>query len=133
MCIKNSQMARGEKYKEMNFKTRISTCLPFFVTIISLVNSLNFPHNSLSSRLTLSCRSVGSPFSLPTVISLSTALKRWLTFNWVDFISLFSCVPLFVPNSDFTENGWKSHLVAESSIGGIFVRFITFRFKLFNV
>lgn len=133
MCIKNSKMARGEKYKEMKFKTRISTCLPFFVTIISLVNSLNFPHNSLSSRLTLSCRSVGSPFSLPTVISLSTALKRWLTFNWVDFISLFSCVPLFVPNSDFTENGWKSHLVAESSIGGIFVRFITFRFKLFNV
>lgn len=106
ICIlKIRRWPEGGYVKKMKFKIRINTCLPFFVTIISFVNSLNFPHNSLSSRLTLSCRSVGSPFSLPTVISLSTALRRWLTFNWVDFISLFSCVPLFVPISDFTENG----------------------------
>lgn len=49
--------------------------LPFFVTIISLVTSLNFLQSSASSRVTLSCFSVGSPFSRPACNSLSTTLS----------------------------------------------------------
>lgn len=59
--------------------------LPFLVTIISFVSSLNFCHSSFSSKPTLSCLSVGSPFSLPACSSFSTAVRRWSTRYCVTF------------------------------------------------
>lgn len=57
-------------------RTAHKTHLPFLVTIISLVTSLNLCQRGASSRMIWSCFSVGSPFSLPAWSSLSTTLSR---------------------------------------------------------
>lgn len=52
-----------------------TTHLPFLVTIISFVTSLNLCHRAASSKTTWSCFSVGSPLSLPACSSFSTTLS----------------------------------------------------------
>lgn len=56
-------------------KEKVNTHLPFLVTIISFVTSLNLCHRAESSKITWSCFSVGSPLSLPARSSFSTTLS----------------------------------------------------------
>lgn len=134
ICIlKICRWFEGGYVKKMKFKICINICFLFFVIIILFVNFLNFFYNFLFLRLILSCCFVGFFFLLFIVILLFMVFRRWLIFNWVDFILFFFCVFLFVFILDFMENGWKLYLVVEFSIGGIFVCFIIFWFKFFNM
>lgn len=75
------------------------THLPFLVTIISLVTSLNLCQSVASSKTTWSCFSVGSPLSLPAWSSLSTTLSSLETVQLLGFLQPRSAMMTLLPET----------------------------------
>lgn len=81
------------------------THLPFLVTIISLVTSLNLCQSAASSKTTWSCFSVGSPLSLPARSSLSTTLRSLETVQSLGFLQPRSAMTALLPET--SGSCWK--------------------------
>lgn len=81
------------------------THLPFLVTIISLVTSLNLCQSVASSKTTWSCFSVGSPLSLPARSSLSTTLRSLETVQSLVFLQPRSAMTALLPGT--SGSCWK--------------------------
>lgn len=81
------------------------THLPFLVTIISLVTSLNLCQSVASSKTTWSCFSVGSPLSLPARSSLSTTLRSLETVQSLGFLQPRSAMTTLLPET--SGSCWK--------------------------